>query len=315
MPTTNHTRRNFIKAVSLGALGCTLPGSLCATTDVAMPTLHIACNQYTWFTFYQRQGRNWTDNLDASLGEFAQSGIVGYEPSVNSAEEIRTLAPLLKKHHLEMRSIYVNSTLHKPEEAEQHIAQVIAIAEAARTIGVKIIVTNPSPIRWGSQEDKTDAQLETQATNLNRLGAELKKRGITLAYHNHDPEMRQSAREFHHMMSATHPQHVSLCLDVHWVYRGSGNSQVALFDIVHLYGKRITELHLRQSKDGIWTEVFGEGDIDYPRLAKELQKMGLRPHLVLEQCVEKQSPNTMDAVTAHRQDLAYASQVFASFAG
>jgi inosose dehydratase len=39
----------------------------------------------------------------------------------------------------------------------------------------------------------------------------------------------------------------------------------------------------------------------------------LRPHLVLEQCVEKQSPDTMEAVAAHQQDLQYASRVFASF--
>ncbi|GAB3329002.1 hypothetical protein GCM10027299_31830 [Larkinella ripae] len=270
----------------------------------------IACNQYTWHTFYQRQGRDWGANLDASLAEFTKSGLVGYEPSVNSADEIRTLAPLLRKHKLQMQSLYVNSTLHKADEADKTLATVTAIADAARPLGVTIVVTNPSPIKWGSADDKTDAELATQAANLDRLGAELKKRGMTLSYHTHDVEMRNSAREFHHMMLATNPANVSLCLDVHWIYRGSGNSQVALFDIVKLYGKRITELHLRQSKNGIWSETFGEGDIDYPRLAKELKTLGVRPHVVLEQCIEKQSPNTMDAVTAHRQDLAYTRAVF-----
>ncbi|MFC5409986.1 sugar phosphate isomerase/epimerase family protein [Larkinella bovis] len=270
----------------------------------------IACNQYTWHTFYQREGRDWSANLDASLADFAKSGLVGYEPSVSSAEEIRTLAPLLKKHRLHMHSLYVGTTLHKADEADKALATVTAIADAARPLGTKLVVTNPSPIKWGSAQDKTDTELAVQAANLDRLGAELKKRGMTLSYHTHDVEMRHSAREFHHMLLATDPANVSLCLDVHWIYRGSGNSQVALFDIVKLYGKRITELHLRQSKGGVWSETFGEGDIDYPRLAKELKTIGIRPHLVLEQCIEKQSPRTLDAVTAHRQDLDYTKAVF-----
>ena len=143
--------------------------------------------------------------------------------------------------------------------------------------------------------------------------AALRKQGIVLAYHNHDVEMRQGAREFHHMMVATDPENLSLCLEAHWLYRGSGNSQVALFDVLRLYGKRIATMHIRQSRQGVWSETFGEGDIDYPRLAKELLALGKRPHLVLEQCVEKESPHTLDALAAHRQDVQYASRVFAGF--
>ena len=158
----------------------------------------------------------------------------------------------------------------------------VALRELFADIGAEIIVTNPSPIRWGGPENKTDAQLRTQARALDRLGAALRQRGLTLAYHNHDPELRQGARELHHMLVGTDPAHVTYCLDAHWVFRGAGDSQVALFDVVHLYADRITELHLRQSVDGVWSETFGPGDIDYERL-----------------------------VEAHRASLAYAAEVFA----
>jgi inosose dehydratase len=276
--------------------------------------LPIASNQYPWFTFLQRQGRNWSADLDNSLREFTQSGLTGYEPIIESAKDLSVLSPLLKKYKLHMKSLYVNCVLHNPEETERSINTVIAIAEAATSVGTQIIVTNPSPIRWGGPEDKDDKQLEIQAAALGKLGKELRKRDIILAYHTHDPEMRNAAREFHHMMLHTDPKEVSLCLDAHWIYRGSGNSQVALFDIVHLYGKRISELHLRQSKAGIWTEVFGEGDIDYKRLVQQLQTLKVHPHLVLEQAVEKGSPNTLNAIDAHRQSLTYAKDLFAGFA-
>jgi inosose dehydratase len=63
-----------------------------------------------------------------------------------------------------------------------------------------------------------------------------------------------------------------------------------------LYGKRIAELHLRQSKGGIWQETFGEGDIDYSKLVQALNRRNVKPHLVLEQCLEKTSPKTMNGV-------------------
>ena len=187
-------------------------------------------------------------------------------------------------------------------------------AEKAKRAGTAIIVTNPSPIRWGGPESKTDDQLRVQAAALEKLGRQLDTMGLQLAYHNHDAELRNAAREFHHMMVGTDPKYVTLCLDAHWIYRGSGNSSVALFDILEMYGPRVTELHLRQSVNQVWTEAFGDGDIDYRALARHLLAIGLKPHLVLEQAVEQGSPHTMDPVEAHRRSSEYAREVFAAFA-
>jgi inosose dehydratase len=277
--------------------------------------LHLACNVYPWTVFYQREGRNFYQDLDKSLGEVAASGVDGFEPIINAPQDVDKLAPLLKKHGLEMRSLYVNSTLHEQDQADKSIESVLAIAEQAKKrLGTRIIVTNPSPIRWGGQEDKNDAQLKVQAAALQKLARQLKAMGLTLAYHNHDIELRNAAREFHHMMVGTDSAYVTLCLDAHWIYRGAGNSQVALFDVLKLYGSRITELHLRQSKDNIWTEMFGEGDIDYPALAKYPLDVGVKPHLVLEQAVESGSPKTMTPVEAFRKSSQYARRIFSAFA-
>jgi len=116
------------------------------------------------------------------------------------------------------------------------------------------------------------------------------------------------------MMAGTDPAYVTLCLDAHWIYRGAGNSSVALFDVLKLYGSRVTELHLRQSKDNIWTEAMCDGDIDYPALAKHLLRIGVRPHLVMEQAVETGSPKTMSTIEAFQQSSQYARRVFAAFA-
>jgi inosose dehydratase len=299
----NPNRRQFLAtAAALPILAATQP-------QVAFP---ISCNAYNWNTFYGRQGRSWGQDLDACLADLAKTGIKAYEPSLNNPEEVQQLAPYLKKHGIAMPSIYVNSTLHNADEAEKSIAAILATAKAVKPLGTKIIVTNPNPIKWNGAELKNDAELMVQAQSMEKLGKALRALGLTLAYHTHDMELKAGAREFHHVMLNTTPQNVSFCFDVHWVYRGSANSQVAVFDVLKLYGKRISELHIRQSVGGVWAETFtAQGDIDYPRLVQELKKMGVRPHLVIEQCVEKNTPNTMDGVQAHISDLAAIKSTFA----
>ncbi|MEZ4900297.1 MAG: sugar phosphate isomerase/epimerase [Spirosomataceae bacterium] len=249
------------------------------------------------------------------MAEYAKTGLTAYEPSLNGVEDVFKLAPALKKYNIQLPSVYVNSVLHKANEAEKSMVSILAIADEVKKLGTKIMVTNPTPIRWGGDELKSDEELKIQAASLEKLGAALRAKGIRLAYHTHDVELKAGAREFHHMMLNTSPQNVAFCLDAHWMYRGSQNSELAVFDTLKLYGKRIVEIHLRQSVNGVWSETFGEGDIDYARLAQEIKKLDLQPHLVIEQCVEPKSPHTIGAVEAHIKDLAAVKKIFGPILG
>jgi len=300
-------RRAFLASTAVTGLAA---AARAATVSGAGP-LQVATNTYPWGTFASRDGGTFTLHSDEALATIASAGFSGYEPAVNDVKELDGLAARLEAHDLDMRSLYVNSSLHDESAAAASIEQVLAIARRALEIGTRIIVTNPSPIRWMGPENKTDAQIRSQAIALDGLGRELRALGITLAYHNHDAELRLGAREFHHMLTATDPANVTFCLDAHWVFRGCGDSQVALFDVLEHYGERIVELHLRQSRGGVWTEVFSaDGDVDYARVSAWLQKHNVKPRLTLEQAVEKGSPKTVDAVTAHRQGLAVVRDVF-----
>ena len=297
-----HTRRQMLGrcGTTLALAALTRPSTTLANS--APSTRHIATNTYPWLTFARRANREFELHTDPLLGDIAATGIAGYEPIVEKAQELVGLEERLRTHRLEMRSIYVNSVLHDASRVDESIANVLDIATKAKPLGTRIVVTNPSPIRWGGLEDKNDAQLRLQAKSLDLLGAELRNLGLTLAYHNHDAEFRQGGREFHHMLTASDPDNVKFCLDAHWVFRGCGDSEVAVFDALAQYHGRIVELHLRQSKGGVWTESFAmRGDIDYTRLFDYLDGQSIHPHLVLEQAVEEQSPNQLSAVQAHRQ--------------
>ncbi len=273
--------------------------------------LHVSCNLYTWYSYYNREGNDFYADMDAGLAAVSASGVDGIEPSLSATAQVDGIAPLLEKYGLAMRSIYVGTQLHERDEVQASIDTVLAIAERCKPLGTTLLVTNPNPIAWGSGEIKTDAQLRVQADALDRLGAAVREMGLTLAYHTHDSEFRAGAREFHHMMLATDPQNVTFCLDVHWVYRGALNSNVALYDVIDMYHDRITELHIRQSSDHIWTETFGEGDIDYARVVNALKQKGVQPLLVLEQAAEEGTPRTMSPLEAHRVSQQQLREVFA----
>lgn len=313
------SRRKFIKQVT----GVVATASVGMAAVDAQAKSHgsmknnkfpLSTNTYPWGTFYKRNGRDIDAELPAFLAEVKKSGADQLEPNLKSLEFVDTLSAELQKQDMGMVSVYVNSELHDAEKAKASIDWVMDIVRSAKKrMGTQIVVTNPSPIEWGGPQNKNDEQLAVQRDALEMLGKAIHAEGMTLAYHSHDPEFREGAREFHHMLAATDPRYVKLCLDAHWVFRGAGDSNVALHDIIRLYGDRIAELHIRQSKGGIWTETFGDGDIDYGRLTKEMVDLGVSPLVTMEQAVEPGSSNKYEGLEAHVISHENGRKVFAPF--
>ena len=297
------SRRTFIKSIpvlSLLPLGIEKPGQY-----------PISSNTYDWLTFFRRDGKEWGKDLDEDIKLYATSGLTAIEPSLDSEKMAIDYISVLKKYHIQMPSVYVGSVLHQAEKVQATLQHILRIADVVRGHGTKIIVTNPNPITWSQPTNKSDEELRTQVRALEELGAKLRAKGLHLAYHTHNMELRAGAREFHHMLQNTTARNVSFCFDVHWVYRGSDDSELAVFDVLKMYGHRVIELHIRQSQQGIWKETFtAEGDIDYSRFAAELKRLKVMPHLVIEQCLEEKTPITMSVVEAHRMDLMNVKRVF-----
>jgi inosose dehydratase len=305
-------RRDFLADAGLAAAAVICGGATLGQAAEPGAGLHVSINKWSVDTVRGRDKQKASVSFDEELAGLAACGLNGLEPGLGSADQVGPLFAQLKKHGLELRSIYTGSAVVDRAKVGKEVERIVALAKCAKEVGTKIIVTNPSPL--GTPQGKSDEQLKTQAAALDKLGHELAAIGVTLAYHTHDVELQHAAREFHHMMLATDPRALSLCLDTHWVYRGAGNSQVALFDVVKLYGSRIAELHLRQSTGNIWSETFGDGDIDYRELVKRLVAAGVRPHVVLEQGPEGATPQTLGPAAVHQRSVAYVREVFGCLA-
>jgi inosose dehydratase len=214
------------------------------------------------------------------------------------------LGELLKKNNLECSIVYSGSSLHDAAAAEKSMATVLKVADAGRRVGASVVVVNPDPKR--GRERKTDDELKLQARNLNKLGEECKKRGMRLAVHNHDPELREDAREWRSDLALTNPKIVNICADVHWFLRGGHDPMVMLREA----GKRTIDMHLRNSRNKIWTEALGDGDVDYRAVARFAHEIGYSGYLTVELAYEKGTEPKQTAEQNIRQSRIYTEEVF-----
>ncbi|MFN3649565.1 MAG: sugar phosphate isomerase/epimerase family protein [Armatimonadota bacterium] len=265
----------------------------------------IASTQlYVWSQVLGREGKRLEEHLDAVLGEVRAAGFPAFEGYLQFADTPESTArhrELLSKHGLKMPSVYTGGNLYDAEQAPATVEQIVRRAQHARALGVAGITMNPDVIRGG----KTDLQLRTQADWLNRLGGELRKLGIGLWIHNHDPEMAMDGREVRSNMDRTDPEKVGFCADTHWIWRGGGDP----YEYLERYGRRLGNLHLRNSRGKVWSEELGDGDLDHRRIAAILKEQRFRGPLIVELAIEQGTPQTRPLVESQRISRAYLREV------
>jgi len=209
-----------------------------------------------------------------------------------------------EKAGIDVPIVYHGGTLHEAAAADKTIGEAIEYAEAAKRLGVKAVNTNANP--KAGRAAKSEDELAVQAKALNRFGEKLRDCGLKFQLHSHDPELAQNAREWRYMLTHTDPKLVSLCADVHWLFRGGQDP----YELLAEAGKRVASLHLRNSTQKFWSESFGEGDVDYRKVARILRKTGAKPYLVVELAYEKETQPKKGLEEDLRLSRLYTEKVF-----
>src|SRR5260221_329793 len=109
--------------------------------------------------------------------------------------------------------------------------------------------------------------------------------------------MARQAREFHYDFDQTKPQVVGWCYDVHWVWKGG----VKPLDALKEYGERVVTWHIRQSRNGIWSEDLDSGDVDYAAVAEYAREHHLARRFSVELAIEPGTTITRSAIETHRR--------------
>jgi sugar phosphate isomerase/epimerase len=113
---------------------------------------------------------------------------------------------------------------------------------------------------------------------LGEAGANLRKGGVSLCYHNHNWEFEKVDGRYalDVLYESSDPQNLKAQLDVYWIKRGGGDPVTYLRKI----GARCELLHLKDmAANGDFAEV-GSGTLDFPAILKAGQEIGVKAFIV-----------------------------------
>lgn len=260
---------------------------------------------YVWSQLLSRASKTLEGHLDRVFREARGAGfpaVEGFLSFFDMPAGAELVSELLREYGLRMPSVYTGGNLYELEKTQGTVESIVRRAAAARAHGVTGLTMNPDVTR----ERKTDEQLRTQAEGLNRLGERLRKEGVSLWVHNHDVEMKDDGREVRSNLDRTDPRWVGFCADTHWIWRGGGDP----YTYLEKYGDRLGCLHLRNSRQNVWSEELGEGDLDHPRIARILKEKKFSGPLVVELAIEAGTPQTRPLETSQRMSREYLRKVF-----
>ncbi|MBV6434172.1 MAG: Inosose dehydratase [Bryobacteraceae bacterium] len=285
------TRREWLCGLALGA-----PGGYAPT---------LAVQAYVWQQALAREKRTLAEGAGDVAASLAEAGYrrVELTSSFFTPELAPRMLELLEKHGLKLDVVYNGGDMHEGGAAARTIEDTLALVERVKPARIAAVSFNANPKKG---ERKTDAELETQTRAIGELGRRLRGMGLRLLVHEHAPELSENAREWRHMLRGTEARDVGICLDIDWVRRG-GLEPMALLEEA---GDRVGDLHLRNSRGGVWLEELADGDVDYSKVAAHLRRKGYRGWLVVELAWERETRITRGLTENLRRSRVWAERVF-----
>lgn len=149
------------------------------------------------------------------------------------------------------------------------------VLDDAATLGTRWLV-----LGWIPQGERSDDDYRRIADLLNERGQLARARGVRMAYHNHDFELRGASPDLDLLLRETDPALVDFELDVYWVVR-AGHDPVAW---ISRHPGRFRLLHIKDSSGAPAHDMRdpGEGTIDFARVLDATMADGALQHLFVE---------------------------------
>jgi sugar phosphate isomerase/epimerase len=135
---------------------------------------------------------------------------------------------------------------------------------------------------WLDPSLRTIDKFKLVAATLNKIGEQIKKGGLQLAYHNHDFEFIEQNGQIGYdiILNETDPSLVKLQMDLYWI---SYASKLKAHDWFIKQPGRYVSWHLKDmDKVTRDYEVMGEGSIDFKAIMPDAKLAGVK-HLFVEQ--------------------------------
>jgi len=262
------------------------------------------------------------------LDEIKETGYIGLElgPWGYLPTDPDVLREELNKRGLQLLSSFVPVKLVDEQAHAEAEAFALKVGKLLAALDAKYIVladdnaTVPELIdkagkRSGSLLD--DAQWDVVAKGVNRIARKVQDElGLGLVFHHHGGGYVETPVETRKLMKRTDPELVGLCLDTgHWHF-GGGDA----VECVKEFGERVRYLHFKDCDASILNKVrsenlnyreamqagifceLGKGDVDFPAVIAEMQKLGYDGWAIVEQDVLVDDPTAPKRISQANRD-------------
>ena len=266
------TRRCFIKASALALA----PLSGCTSGLQFLSGKKVRVGAHVWVYAAKQPQYDVTPILPQIFADLKYAGLDGVElmhDVLRKDETVKQIAELSEKHELPITgtSFYGDMWDRSRHQAVFDDAKLVIKNLAVlggTTFGISV---GAAPAK------KTEQQLDDQVELLRRIMAVAKANGIEPNLHNHTYEVVDDLHDLKGTLARI--PDAKLGPDLNWLVRGG----VDPVWFIRKYGRQIVFLHLRnQYKNGRWSESLGEGDMDYPAIAKALREVNFNGTAVIE---------------------------------
>jgi sugar phosphate isomerase/epimerase len=209
--------------------------------------------------------------LHQGIADASHMGYDGVEFSMSWLQEpgrLTAVAELLRNHGLDLAALFATVSDGADESALKRVAELAGQARSTTCVLLNV-ATVPSR-RAPRQTVGTIEDVDVAATIrvVGAIGARLLDQGMLLCWHPHAEHLRSSGEGLLRVLEATDPAAVAVCLDLGWVAK-SGEDCVSLLRACE---GRLGMLHLRDVRDGVWSQAVGDGELPLDAIGKQLQQ-------------------------------------------
>lgn len=234
-------------------------------------------------------------------GVLKQIDEIGYREAECTQGNLDKIWDALKATRLKPVSVHLDNAIFAPDRHEQLVAAIGNMK--ARGFSYAVYPYVPPAQRHGADTFKE------LADTLNRAGAECKKAGLKLCYHNHAFEYQTYGSQYglEMLMDALDKNLVGLELDAFWASVG-GHDPV---ELLQKYSGRVDLLHIKDKQAGTPVQFnervpktafkeAGKGVIDWAKVLKAAHTAGVK-HYFVEQ--DQTEGNPIDSLRVSYQYL------------
>jgi sugar phosphate isomerase/epimerase len=148
------------------------------------------------------------------------------------------------------------------------------VVDYAGELGCKYVINS-----WIVEQDRTASGYRKQADMFNKVGANMRKVGLSYGFHNHEFEFKKmdgAKTGYDLLLENTDPALVMMELDMYWVVEGGAD----ILDLLNRYSGRFKTCHIKdRAADGKMVNV-GEGVIDWKSALGKATDQGMEYYFV-----------------------------------